>query len=170
FCAERVDWGQAWIRALVRLVESPLDHVKAAAAAGALPLRWAVQAPGKVSVDEQSAWLAGPELEEARRPAQRRGVAAGDEEAVEHGREIVRTCLGGSPSLCRVDARILREWHEGVAGKALEEGRTPPPPPALPELDFAWAGADPPGGAPAEALLGPWEAPASLDEAVAQLE
>src|SRR5690606_33008544 len=57
FCRDRVDWGSSWMRAIVRLVESPLEQVKAAAAAGLVPLRVAVQAPGRITADQQAAWL-----------------------------------------------------------------------------------------------------------------
>ena len=38
FCGEHVDWGGSWVRAMIRLVESPLDVVRRAAEEGVVPL------------------------------------------------------------------------------------------------------------------------------------
>jgi len=171
FCKERVDWKQAWVRALVRLVESPLDLVKAAAASGQLPLRVAVQAPGRIREEDQEAWLGGAELDATppRRP--RRTFTGDDVAAITEARTSARVCMGRASPIVEVDAYILQKWRERVPGEALVEGRTPPPAPQARILDFRWVTrADERTAAPAEALVGPWDAPATLDEALDQFE
>ena len=165
FCKENVDWGSSWVRAIVRLVESPLDRVKAAAAAGLLPLRVAVKAPGKVRVDEQDAWLAGEVLDEPPPSRPRLTFRDRDKDTITRARALARVCLKREGPLTALDAYILEKWREHDPGKAIEEGRTPPPAPEPRELDFGWA-----ESAPGEALVGPWRPPADLDDALAQLE
>jgi len=169
FCRERVDWGWSWVRALVRLVESPLHRVKAAAAAGRVPLRVAVGAPGRVRVHEQVAWLGEAVLGlPARGPSR---VVLGDDDAdvVRVARELARILMGRRASRERIDAFILGHWRARIPGAALEEGRRAPPAPEPCALDFGWA-IDQGRAAPAEALLGPWCPPADLAEAVEQLD
>src|SRR5688500_16305881 len=45
FCRERVDWGESWVRDMVRLVRSGLHQVIAAACRDQIPLALAVQSP-----------------------------------------------------------------------------------------------------------------------------
>src|SRR5690606_5169692 len=115
---ERVDWGSSWVRAIVRLVESPLDDVKAAAAAGRVPLRVAVTAPGRVQVHQQAEWLAGGAAEAPSPVGPRSSFHADDAEIVAEARELAQVCLGGEAPITRVDAYILRHWRERVPGKA----------------------------------------------------
>src|SRR5688572_23219231 len=58
FAAAHVDWSDSWMRACVRLVESPLERVKAAACHGILPLRVAVLAPGETDAESEEGWIA----------------------------------------------------------------------------------------------------------------
>src|SRR5690606_18762827 len=118
----------------------------------------------KVAIDEQEAWLGG-EREQAPPPSRPRVLLRDDDaEILTRARHIARSCLGHDAPVPVLDAFISRHQREHVPGKALEEGRTPPPAPEPRELDFGWA-----DSAPAEALLGPWRPPADLAHALEQL-
>lgn len=165
FVAQRVDWRSSWARAIVRLVESPLDEVKAQAAAGRVPLRIAVTAPGRITAEDQSAWLRGLLVTRSPPAPPRRTFRGSDADAITRARELARACTGRASPPRALDAYILRHWRDRQPGKALEEGRTLPRAPDPRTLDFQWARA-----CPGEALLGPWKTPTDLAEAIAQLD
>ncbi len=103
FCRERVDWGGSWVRALLRLVESPLDQVKRAVCGGLVPLRVAVGAPGRVSVEGQAAWLLDPSLP---LPAPRQPTAevdGADAEVIARARAVARIFIGRRVSIREVE-------------------------------------------------------------------
>src|SRR5688572_30170850 len=58
FAAAHVDWCDSWMRECVRLVESPLERVKAAVCLGLVPLRVAVRAPSEATPEDEAGWIA----------------------------------------------------------------------------------------------------------------
>jgi hypothetical protein len=159
FCRERIDWGASWRRALVRLVESPLDLVKQAAHEGAIPLRLAVQAPGRVAVADQAAWLLDAAIEEA--PRARRCLEdhqGADADMIRRARRLARICLGRAATPLEVDAYLVACWRDRIpAEQILAVARETPGVPAEPEpLSWAWCAGE--------------SAPASIEAALAEVE
>ncbi len=166
FCRERVGWTNSWMRDVVRLVESPLDLVKAAVCRDLLPLRVAVKAPGRVAVADQAAWLLDPTFEE-RPPTPLERFDGDDAEVIGRARRLARLCLGRSASLRELDAYVLKCFAERIPeAEILAAARERPARPTFEEVDWGWCT----DGAPAEALLGAWAEPASVADAVAQIE
>jgi len=166
FCREYVGLGDSWTRALVRLVESPLDLVKAAACRGIVPLRVAVNAPGNVSVRDQAEWLLDPSFS-VRPPTALVRFEGDDMVMIHRARQIARLCIGRSSSVREVDEFILRCFKERIpAAVILAQARERPERPALGELDWGWCQ----GRAPAQALLGPWVEPTSMVDAASQIQ
>jgi len=166
FCREHVEWSDSWLRDVVRLVESPLDLVKAAVCRDLLPLRVAVTAPGRVQPDEQAAWLFDPTTP---RPEQAMlDRFEGDDAAVIHrARRLARLCLGRTASLREVDEFVIRCWSDRIPGEAvLAAAREHPERPQWEALSWAWCAE----GSPAESLLGPWVEPTSLAEAARHID
>ena len=127
FCRQRVEWRSSWLRALRRLLRSPLDQVKLAAARGELSLRRAVSAPGRVTVEQQAQWIAdgGEHEDTAGRPEMgpraMQDVYSGEEaRTIEEARRRARVLIGRGARDAEVDAFILFAWQdertaEGVA-------------------------------------------------------
>ena len=137
FCRERVEWRSSWLRALRRLLRSPLRQVKLAAARGQISLRRAVWAPGRVDVEQQARWIAGGGqrhdagcgLEVGSRAWQ--DVYSGDEtRTIQEARRRARVLIGRGTCNAEVDAYILSAWQDGrTAASLLAEARAAPPPP-----------------------------------------
>ncbi|MFZ5481436.1 MAG: HNH endonuclease signature motif containing protein [Myxococcota bacterium] len=162
FAAQHVDWGDSWMRDLVRLVESPLERVKAAACRGEVPLREAVRAPSETDVENEEAWLASHEPACGKR-APRPGVnLSGDAlETIHAARERARIYMGGHADDAAADRYILREWRRGDPEATRREAMAPrPAPPPMRPLEVY---------DPATALLGRWREPTSLEDGLAQL-
>ncbi len=167
FCGARVDWRGGWLRNMVRLAESPLARVRAAAAEGLLPLRVAVRAPGRVLPGGEEAWLAeaviGPVDHADVRDVFVGEVFVGDEaETVRRARLLARLLLGYAAPDRETDAYILRAWRLRIpAATLLDDARTPPSAPT-----------PPPTPAPPDATAGPPRVgdPRSLPEALARLD
>jgi len=169
FVAEHVDSSASWERALRALVESPLDKIKAALCQGLVTVRAAVQAPGKVAVDEQEAWLArqvmGTEDEPEEGPFTwidgERGML------VRRAQRMARLLLGRDATDHEVNEHVLRWWRDRVPpGTLLAMAFAPRDAPPTVQLDWDWVSE----GDPAEPLLGPWVEPTSLHEAAERLE
>ena len=171
FTREHVDWGEAWIRSLVRLVRSGLGAVLRAACEGRIPLTVAVVAPSTCAADAQDAWIAACQAgfvpDVGRRPSGSFSTIEPDEAdalVIWHARHRVRL-LEGLPLADReADDRLLAWWRghrppEEIVSAAL----APAPAPAVAPGDYApdWEFAD-----PADLLLGPWRTPANLDDAM----
>jgi len=166
FCRERVGWADSWLRDLVRLVESPLDLVKAAACAEIVPLRVAVKAPGRVAPEDQATWLLDPVVEVAE-PRPLRRYEGADAEVIARARRVARLCLGRAASERQVDDYIVQCWRDRVPAEAiLAAARERPAKPEFEALSWDWCA----GSSPAEALLGPWVEPGTLAEAVDRIE
>ncbi len=141
FARERVGWSAGWRRALVALVESPLDLVKRAACEGLIPLRVPVRAPRSVSVDRQAEWLV-----EAVLPAQPRegrvldAFDGSDADTIRRARRLARICIGRSATAREVDDYLVTCWRDRVpVGEILAAGReVPAVPERLPALSWAW--------------------------------
>jgi hypothetical protein len=164
FAAAHVDWSDAWLRACVRLVESPLERVKAAACHGILPLRVAVLAPGRTDVANEESWLVAALTE---RPSRARRAPeldlSGDAlHAIEAARELARIHLGYTADDAVADRYVLAQWRRRDAEATRREAAAPP---AAPQALPPWCDADD----PATALLGPWREPASLEDGLALL-
>src|SRR5688500_16459253 len=124
FVAERVAWGPSWLRALIRLVECPLDLVKRAVALGAVPLSVAIRAPGHVAVADQAAWLLDPTVP-GRRPRRTRVEVGGkDAVAVREARRQARICLGGRRTTREVDEYGVACWRERTPASRSWPART----------------------------------------------
>jgi hypothetical protein len=173
YCRERVDWRGSWLRDLIRLVESPLDLVKEAARRQLIPLRIAVRAPREVQPEGQEQWLAdqvlgAPSPELPHEPRFLEYVEGKDAQVVRQARHLARVCLGRAVSARQVDDYILRCWCDRVpAEQILAEARERPPKPEWEsELSWDWCAR----GGTADALVGQWPEPASLEEAVRRVE
>jgi len=165
FCREHVGVGNSWMRDLVRLVESPLDLVKAAACRAIVPLRIAVKAPGNVAVQDQVEWLLNPTFS-ARPPTPLVRFQGDDMQVIHRARQLARLCIKRSASAREVDDYILRSFKERIpASTLLAIARERPERPALGQLDWAWCLRT----APAQALLGPWVEPSSVADAARQI-
>ncbi|MBW2258601.1 MAG: hypothetical protein JRI25_28980, partial [Deltaproteobacteria bacterium] len=173
FCREQVDWRGSWCRDLIRLMESPLDLVKAAASEELVPLRIAVRAPREVQPKDQEQWLVDQVLgrQSPDSPPERRvleEVEGKDAVVVSLARHLARICLGRAVSNRQVDDYIHRCWRDRVpAEQILAEARERPPKPEWDsELSWGWCAQ----GGPAASLVGPWSEPESLEEAVGRVE
>ncbi len=172
FLTERLCWKPSWQRRLARLLRSDLDLIKAAVGASIVPLTRALDAPGKVSVEDQRQWIervvsgtgdcdppqgpddAGERLE---------GAAA---DTVRRGRKL--TCLlVGRRLPSRMADRQMCTWHEQGAPPAdlIAQARSPRPKPEGSEAKWP-AGVDD----PATFLLGPWSDPVDLADALARAD
>ncbi|MFZ5479944.1 MAG: HNH endonuclease [Myxococcota bacterium] len=164
FAAQHVDWCDSWLRALVRLVESPLDKVKAAACRLEIPLRDAVRAPKETCVEDEDAWLASHEPVRCGRAPNPQVDLSGEDLATLHAaRELAppRVHLGWYADEATADRYILREWRRGDPAATMREALAPRQAPApltpMPEDD------------PATPLLGLWREPESLADGLAGL-
>jgi len=166
FVRERVDASASWERALRRLVESPLDQVKAALCQGRVRLRDAVRAPAECTVGGQTAWLEGLAPGAGTQPRAREWVEGERAEVVRRGRHRARLLLGRAAPDEQVDDRMLA-WQERdvPADVLLDKALAPREAPPRVELSWGWCVGD-----PTEALLGRWAEPVTLRGALAQLE
>lgn len=171
FTRERVEWGEAWVRSLVRLVRSGLLDVLRAVCAGRIPLGVAVRAPSMCTSSTQLAWIAAVEAGEEPRASRSRTPSIEPEDAesliVWHARQKVRL-LEGLPLTDReADERMLAWWREDRPSELVASALAPAPRPrAAPGDDTpAWSFAD-----PADALLGPWRTPTDLSDAMGMLD
>ncbi|MDP2315001.1 MAG: HNH endonuclease signature motif containing protein [Pseudomonadota bacterium] len=171
FTREHVDWGEAWIRSVLRLVRSGLREVLRAVCAGRIPLTVAVTAPGTCHPAAQEAWVAAAVAGElparVRRPS---GVGAtiepgeADILAIWHARERVRL-LEGLPLADReADERMLGWWRADRAEQVVATALAAAPRPSMASSDTEWGFAD-----PADSLVGPWRSPSSLTDAMGLL-
>ncbi|MBW1880821.1 MAG: HNH endonuclease [Deltaproteobacteria bacterium] len=141
FCREQVDWRGSWCRDLIRLMESPLDLVKAAASEELVPLRIAVRAPREVQPKDQEQWLVDQVLgrQSPDSPPERRvleEVEGKDAVVVSLARHLARICLGASLVGPWSEPESLEEAVGRVeALQAVRRGRTR-------VLARAWAIAD----------------------------
>jgi hypothetical protein len=167
FAAEHVDWHDSWMRAIVRLVESPLELVKGAVCAGRLSMRRAVEAPAETTVEDEARWLAeaiGTRAKPRRRqaPAPEVDLSGEDMATVHAARELARIHLGYQADDASADRHILAAWRRHDPEATRREALTPGP---APEPLPPWCEADD----PATALLGPWVEPTSLEEGLSEL-
>lgn len=171
FLRERVDWGESWVRDMMRLVRSGLLVVVRAACEGRVALSLAAKAPGWCPPDAQEAWveaaIAGtlPPRPRAKPRGASFTIEPDDPDAlvVWHARRKARLLTGLPLSDREADARMLAWWRE-ERGDLVEEALAPAPRPvATPWVE--WEFQD-----PATALLGPWRTPTSLEEAIAALD
>ncbi|MBA2320608.1 MAG: hypothetical protein H0V89_05570, partial [Deltaproteobacteria bacterium] len=141
FTAERLDWGDTWRRALVALVESPLDLVKQAACEGLVPLRVAVRAARRVSVADQATWLIGAVIA-PNHPVRVGGCELGEDDGdvLRRARRLARICLGRTASPGEVDNYLLSCWRDRLPAEVILAAAraAPPAPEPLPELSWAW--------------------------------
>ena len=167
FVQERVGLGTSWLRELIRLVNSPLDLVKAAACQELIPLRVAIKAANKISPQEQETWLLealGTKQEQAQ-PRVLDWLNEQEAKSVSEARRLARICLGRQVSQRQVDDYIIESWRQKLpAAKILADARKPPPPPVW-EGELQINCAD-----PAALLLGRWTEPTSLAHALNQIE
>ncbi len=173
FCRERVEWKSSWLRALRRLVQSPLDLVKMAASRGEITLRVAVEAPGRITAEQQAQWLtektgrdvsAASQVDESAHELS--DVYVGEEaEDIRAARQRARVLIGKRSSNRTVDEYIIGAWQDDrPAAELLAEARTPPAPPDL--TPGSWdVGPD-----PATDLVGPWVHPRDLHHGIALLD
>lgn len=155
FRDERVDWAEAWVREMVRLVLSGLPRVVAAVAAGEVPVGLAVQAPGWCKPEDQEAWLAKARAGKLPpRPKKTRvaRIELGEEDAkiVWLARHEARLLSGLRLQDWEADAWILDAWRHR-RHDLVERALAPAPKPERARLDWD-------------------DAPASLEEGLARLE
>jgi hypothetical protein len=181
FCKENCSWSPSWRRALVRLVESPLELVKEAVSRDLLPLSTAVRAPTElgpsgIGREEQRAWLEkatqrthGDEPAPPARQGKQREVVSGEgAHIIERSRELAGLLLGWPAPVSTRDAYVREAWERKVPGGILLDRarEAPPVPERLSRVLPVW-GAEPD---PATGLLGPWVQPLDLPAAVRLLE
>lgn len=171
FCRERVDWGESWVRDMVRLVRSGLSEVVVAACRGELPLAVAVKAPGWCTPETQGAWIALARegaLPPRGRPRGASSTVEVTDEAdvlvIWYARRIAGLLTGLDLSDREADERIL-EWWRAQRHDLVEEALAGAPRPVPSEADPDWAVED-----PATALLGPWRTPGTIEEGLATLD
>ena len=171
FRRERVEWSDSWTRDLLRLVESPLNKVKAAVCTGLLPLRVAVRAPLQVTgpeheVDWLAAAVAGEEIASDEERPLRVCALYEDARVIQRARSLARLLLGRHATTVELDELILTAWRQQTpASQLIAEAQLIPPPPSWDE-PLGWCDeAD-----PATHLLGAWREPQSLPEAITRLE
>ena len=177
---EHIGWGDSWLRALVRLVESDLTLLLAAVCQGRLPLSVAVRAPGLVESSQQSAWLRGAlEGDGSGLPTRPRRARAGHPDPVrwvdlEHhqlreirqARRLARLLAGKPLSDPGADHFVLDCWRSAASGaELLARARLDPPPPPQ-RAPPSWCGLPD----PATPILGPWVTPRDLPHALRLLE
>lgn len=173
FTREHVGWGEAWIRSLVRLVRSGLEHVLHAACQGTVPLTVAVTAPSTCAPEAQAAWVAAAAAGElgvrVRRPSGASFTvdpSDADSLAIWHARQKVRL-LEGLPLTDReADERMLAWWRADRPDELVARAAGPGPAPRVAPAEGApdWQFAD-----PADTLVGRWRAPTDLSEAMGML-
>jgi hypothetical protein len=177
---EHIGWGDSWLRALVRLVESDLPLVQAAVCRGRIPLSVAARAPGWVERSEQTAWLRGamvgdlhglPRPQRRERTARPGTVRLVDLEGSELGeiheaRELARLVAGKPLSAPNADRLVLDCWRRRVDGKQLIARAKLDPPPPPQRTPPSWCGLPD----PATPILGPWSSPRDLPHALRLLE
>ncbi len=177
---QHVTWSDSRLRALIRLVESDLHAVKAAACLGLLPITTAAKGVGAVDPDQQGWWLEGGRRgDRGMLPTpRRRGPGVGpkvvrtvDLEGAElraiHGARQLARLLAGQPlSEPVADRLVLDCWWRRADGKDLlrRARRSPPPPPQ--RSPPSWC--DVPD--PATRILGEWREPRDLAHALRLLE
>ncbi|RME20817.1 MAG: HNH endonuclease [Deltaproteobacteria bacterium] len=166
FLREELCWNPSWQRRLARLLRSDLELIKAAVVAGVLPLTRAVDAPGRVAVDDQrqfiEAAVSGARGEPPGGSGSPRQVLTGDDAvAVRQGRRLVRLLVGQRlPD--RVADRQMLSWHaRGEVPRHLLDPTRAPPPPDLSEARWPDDAED-----PATLLFGPWTEPRGLADAL----
>lgn len=172
FLMEKVDWGESWVRDMLRLVRSNLMPVIRAACEGRVPLSLAVQASGWCHPEDAEAWVDAAVA--GTLPPRPKGRPRGASSTVEpreaevldifRAREKARLLTGLRLSEREADARILAWWRDG-RGDLVEEALAPAPKPDTGEAQLDWPFED-----PATLLLGPWRTPRTLAEALATLE
>ena len=114
FAVHHVDWSDSWIREVVRLVESPLERVKAAVCIGLIPLREAVRAPGKACVETEASWLADTLVGRSNRPVRRRraerepevDLSGKDLVTIQAARDLARIHMGAPVEDTTADRHI----------------------------------------------------------------
>jgi hypothetical protein len=170
FTREHVDWGEAWIRSLVRLVRSGLGEVLRAACEGRVPLPVAVTAPSTCAPADQAAWVAAAEV--GAQPTRRRPPSGAsftiepdqaDSLRIWHARQKARL-LEGLPLTDReADERMLAWWRADRPEELIARALAPAPAPPAAPGDGApeWPFAD-----PADPLVGPWRTPSDLADAM----
>lgn len=172
FCRERVDWGESWVRDMVRLVRSGLSVVIGAACRSEIPLSLATQAPGWCLPEAQDVWvdLARKGALPPRPVGRPRGASAlvepTEHEAlvVWHARHKARLLDDGAHTDRQADERILAWWRArrtDLVDVALATRPRPAPAEGSPE----WDEED-----PASPLLGTWRTPTTLAEGLARLD
>ena len=170
FTREHVDWGEAWIRGLVRLVRSGLGEVLRAACEGRVALAVAVGAPSSCVLDTQEAWIAACQpgaVPRRRRPSGSSSTIQpnqADGWVIWRARQKVRLIEGLPLADREADQRLLAWWRADRApAEIVAAALAPAPALAVAPGDHGpeWAFAD-----PADALLGPWRAPANLADAM----
>jgi hypothetical protein len=155
------------LRSMVRLVESPLERVKAAVCMGLLSQRRAVQAPAETTPEDEVRWLAEaigtrPTPRRRQPPAPEADLSGESLATIHAARELARIHLGFPADDATADRHILAAWRRRDAQATRRECAEPSPPPAaLPP----WCGAADPAGA----LLGRWVEPTSLEEGLFEL-
>ena len=117
FCREHVEWGETWIRQLIRLVESDLELVKSVVRSGQLPLYKAVRAPSEVErAGGEACWLAwkisgGKE--------ERILIFSPEVEVVLAARERARLLAGQALGARAADAFVMSSYRSGRGGASL---------------------------------------------------
>ncbi len=177
---EHCPWADSWLRALIRLVQSDLSEVKAAACLGSIPITVAAKAPGSIDADQQDWWLErvqrgeraslpGPRGKTDRTEARTvRWVDLGREKmrVIHDARQLSRLVYGLPLSNAQADRRILDDFGRQADGAGLvRKGRQSPPPPPKSSPPLWCDGPD-----PATRVLGPWREPHDLADALRMLE
>jgi hypothetical protein len=177
---EHIGWGDSWLRALVRLVQSDLPLIQSAVCRGRLPPSVAVRAPGLVEPSEQSAWLQGAlegDLHRLPRPQRRRAAASPEvvrtvqlDQAeladIHRARQLARLVAGQPLSDPAADRFVLDCWRRGVDGAQLVAAARLDPPVPPERTPSSWCGLPD----PATPILGPWSPPRDLPHALRLLE
>jgi len=167
FLREGLCWKPSWQRSLARLLRSDLDLVKAAVDARVIPLTRALDAPGRLTVDQQRRFIeavvagAPHPARRLRRGASTRTLQGDDADAVRRGRRLTRLLVGRRLPDRDAD-RQMQAWHaQGAVPADLLDPTVAPPPPDLSDASWPDTADD-----PATVLCGPWTEPSDLDDAI----
>lgn len=166
FCAAEVEWHDTRIRQFIRLVESPLASVRAAVVDGRLAPSVALRALPLLDADSEGAWLADALAGGLIRPPREHRVehefTDDDARTIHAARTLARLHLGQPVPDATADRYILTTWRARTPRERMlaDASESPPTPCALP----AWSGPD-----PADAVVGPWQAPHDAHHGVALL-
>jgi len=171
FVKELSPWRSSRTRDYVRLVESPLDVIKDAVAKNEIDVVTATRAVRELGTDAtreaQVAWLLEATLQTI--PMRHRAfmdVLSGSEIGrVWKARDLAEILIGWDAPVEAVDRFLLDCHGQKLTGEQIVERarEVPPKPPRLDGSVPEWR------DDPTASLLGPWEEPADIHDAVAKL-